>query len=74
MFILRIQGPDDLNTWSECWGSTATSRGREKIRAATLRPCVVAAMALGHNNFSISRGKRLVLGMRKDCQKWLSNH
>lgn len=74
MFRLLAQGPDDNSTYSECFGSTATSDGRLIGSFHYLKTAIEQAMKIGHNNFVIMRGKKIVMCDRKQCREWLKKH
>jgi hypothetical protein len=52
-YVLYQQGPDNRSTYPECWGSTATSRGRVIATADTLAGLADAVRRLGHDNFTV---------------------
>ena len=74
MYQLYELGPDDLNTWEECWGQNPKSHGRLKLESPTLQKVMEAAMELGHNNFSVRRGGRQLFGWRRGVKAWLDVH
>ena len=43
-YEVRAQGPGDGSTYSECWGSTATSRGRLVVSVSSLAEALTAAI------------------------------
>jgi hypothetical protein len=65
-YRLLEKGPDDKSTYSECWGSTATSNGREIASGEKLLDLLDAVDKMNHDNWSIyGPGNRYICGSRR---------
>jgi hypothetical protein len=73
-YILYQRGPDNRSTYPECWGSTATSRGRVIATADTLDGLAEAVQRLGHDNFSIWNLAGYVCGGKDEYQSLLAEY
>jgi hypothetical protein len=73
-YILYQRGPDNRSTYPECWGSTATSRGRVIATADTLDGLADAVRRLGHDNFCIWNPAGYVCGGQSEYQSLLSEY
>jgi hypothetical protein len=73
-YILYQRGPDNRSTYPECWGSTATSRGRVIATADTLDGLAEAVRRLGHDNFCIWNLAGYVCGGQSEYQSLLAEY
>lgn len=66
-YTLYTQGPDNRSTYAECWGSTASSPGRE-VCTGTADEVENALHVLGHRNVVIRQHAR-----RGMAARWLDD-
>jgi hypothetical protein len=52
-FTVLVQGPDNNSTYSECWGSNSSSRGRHLADCASLSALIETIHDLAHTNYTV---------------------